>query len=487
MKLWVCGLFFSAISLFASTSINDSIVKIYSTAREYNYQTPWCPPTTGRYSGSGFIIEGNLILTNAHVVADASFIEVQSATSKEKCEAFVKVVGHDCDLAVLQVDDPYFFEGKKPLTISEHMASQKEEVQVYGFPMGGTGLSITKGIVSRIEMDYYAHSDAFLLVSQIDAPINPGNSGGPVIAGGEVVGIAHQGFTKGQNIGYMIPVPIIEHFLKEIKAEQYQGFPELPLKTQVIRNPAMREYFGLDGDMGGLLLTYVPENYFLHDILQVGDVLIGVDGHDIDRFGYVDYEESALCLPFEYTIIMKYFGDQIDLDVLRDGDILHLSTQVDYSLRGSPLVESIEYDKAPTYYILGGIVFQNLVGNVFDSDMEIDGNLLFIDLLYYFVRGRVQDGRDEVVILKRVLGDMVNTGYQDLENEVVKEVNGHPIRNMRDMIETFETCQNPYYVILTENDTEIILDREKVLERNSKILQRYFISSDRSEDLREDL
>ena len=91
------------------------------------------------------------------------------------------------------------------------------------------------------------------------------------------------------------------------------------------------------------------------------------------------------------------------------------------------------------------------------------------------------------MILKRVLGDMVNTGYQDLENEVVKEVNGHPIRNMRDMIETIETCQNPYYVILTENDTEIILDREKVLERNSKILQRYFISSDRSEDLREDL
>ena len=486
MKLWVCGLFFFTSSLFASTSINDSIVKIYSTAREYNYRTPWCSPTTERRSGSGFVIEGNLIITNAHVVADASFIEVQSATANEKYEAIVKVIGHDCDLAVLEVDDSSFFEGKKPLTISNHIASQEEEVQVYGFPMGGVGLSITKGIVSRIEMDYYAHSNAFLLVSQIDAPINPGNSGGPVIASGEVVGIVHQGFIMGQNIGYMIPVPIIQHFLKEMKAGQYCGFPELLLKTQVLRNPAMREYFGLHDDMGGLLLTYVPENYFLHDLLQPGDVLVGVDGHDIDRFGYVNYEESTLCLPFEYILIMKYFGDQIDLDVLREGKILHLSAHVEHSRRGNPLVKSIEYDKPPTYYILGGMVFQNLVGNIFGNVMEINGDLRFVDLLYYFLRGKVKDGRDEVVILKRVLGDMVNTGYQDLENEIIKEVNGHAIRNMRDLIHTFETRQDPYYIILTENNIEIILDREKVLECSAKILQRYFISSDRSDDLKRD-
>lgn len=487
MKLWVLGCVFSTISLFGSTaqSIKDSIVKVYSTAREYSYKTPWSPPTTERYSGSGFIIEGNLILTNAHVVADASFIEIQSASSNEKYEAFVKFIGHDCDLAVLEVEDASFFEGKSPLPISNHIASQKEEVQVYGFPMGGTGLSITKGIVSRIEMDFYAHSDAFLLVSQIDAPINPGNSGGPVIAGGEVVGIAHQGFMIGQNIGYMIPVPIIQHFLKEINEGKYQGFPVLPLKTQIIRNPAMREYYGLEENVGGLLVTYIPENYFLYDIIKPGDVLLGVDGHPIDRYGYIDYEAFNFSLPFEYLIIMKYFGDQMNLEVLREGERLALSAQVDFSKRGEALVESVEYDKPPTYFILGGMIFQPLVGNIFDCGRDFDDNFLFVDFLYYFLHGKVKEGRDEIIVLSRVLSDMVNTGYQDIENEIVTEVNGHRVQNMHDLIEAFETCQDPYFIITTKNNTEIILDREKVLERNPKILQRYFISHDRSIDLRE--
>lgn len=483
MKIWVIGIFLSASSLFASTSVNDSIVKIYCTAKEYNYHAPWAPPATERFSGSGFIIDGNLVLTNAHVVANASFIEVQSAVSNEKFEASVKMIGHDCDLAVLEIDNPEFFEGKRSLKISNAIAAQREEVQVYGFPMGGTGLSITKGIVSRIEMDYYAHSDAFLLVSQIDAPINPGNSGGPVIAGGEVVGIAHQGFTIGQNIGYMIPVPVIQHFLKEVQNNHYEGFPELPLKIQPLRNPAMREYYGLDKETGGLLVTYIPENYFLHNILLAGDVLISVDGHPIDRYGYVDYDQLGFSLPFEYVVVMKYFGEDIDLEVLRRGELVSLTAHVDSKKQGKSLVEMVEYDKAPTYYILGGLVFQPLVGNIFGYDLEYDGDLLFVDLLYYFTRGKVKQGRDEVVVLSRVLGDMVNSGYQDLENEVVREVNGRRICNMRDMIDAFESHNGPYHIILTKNDTEIILDRDKTIERTPKILQRYFISSDRSPDL----
>jgi len=483
MKLWMCGLFFSTISLFATSTVNDSVVKIYSTAREFNYQIPWCPPITEQYYGSGFVIEGNLILTNAHVVADASFIEVQSATSNERYEAFVKVIGHDCDLAILEVEDPDFFIGKEPLTISNEIARQEDEVQVYGFPMGGNGLSVTRGIISRIELHYYVHAQALLLISQIDAPINPGNSGGPVMAGGEVVGVAHQGALSGQNLGYMIPIPIIQHFLKDAMEGNYQGFPESSLKLQLVHNPAMREYYGLDPDMGGMLVTYIPENYFLYDVLQPGDVILSVDGHELDRFGYIELEELSFNIPYKYLIIMKYFGDQIDLEVLRDGEFLLLSAQIDHARYGAPLVGPIEFDKPPTYYILGGMVFQPLVGNLVSYDLEFDGDFHFVDLFYEYLRGKVEDGRDEVVILMRVLSDVVNSGYQDLETQIVKEVNGRQINNMLDLIDAFESCQDPYYIIRTNNDTEIILDREKVKQRSSKILHRYFISSDRSADL----
>jgi len=263
----------------------------------------------------------------------------------------------------------------------------------------------------------------------------------------------------------------------------YQGFPESSLKLQLVHNPAMREYYGLDPDMGGMLVTYIPENYFLYDVLQPGDVILSVDGHELDRFGYIELEELSFNIPYKYLIIMKYFGDQIDLEVLRDGEFLLLSAQIDHARYGAPLVGPIEFDKPPTYYILGGMVFQPLVGNLVSYDLEFDGDFHFVDLFYEYLRGKVEDGRDEVVILMRVLSDVVNSGYQDLETQIVKEVNGRQINNMLDLIDAFESCQDPYYIIRTNNDTEIILDREKVKQRSSKILHRYFISSDRSADL----
>ena len=78
-----------------------------------------------------------------------------------------------------------------------------------GFPIGGERLSITEGVVSRIEMFSYAHSQRCLLGVQIDAAINDGNSGGPVLRGGQLAGIAFQALESGENIGYAIPVPVI--------------------------------------------------------------------------------------------------------------------------------------------------------------------------------------------------------------------------------------------------------------------------------------
>lgn len=488
MKTYILGFVFCTVTLFGSTSIKDSIVKVYSTATEYSYKAPWSPPMTRNATGSGCVIEGNRILTNAHVVSGASFIEVKSATSNEKYEAVVKVIGHDCDLAILELEDPEFFEGKTPLNISSSIAIQREEVQVYGFPRGGTGLSITKGIVSRVEMGQYAHSSAFLLLSQIDAPLNPGNSGGPVISGGEVVGIAHQGFSSGQNIGYMIPVPIIHHFLKEVESlkvkEEYKGFPNLPLKTQTIRNPGMRSFYGLEENTGGLLVTYIPENHFLFNAICPGDILIRIDQHDIDPFGCVAYPELGLTLPFDYEIMMKYFGDEIDLEILRDGKKHYLNVKIDETRRGAPLVRMTEYDKPPTYYIVGGMVFQPLVGNMLENYLSFGGNFLFIDLMHHCFRGKVEGSRDEIVVLSRVLKDRVNEGYQLLENEVIKEVNGIKICNMQDLIQIFENSQDTYFVIETQDNEKIILDRDEVVKRSPLILQRYFISSERSEDLK---
>lgn len=72
---------------------------------------------------------------------------------------------------------------------------------------------------------------------QIDAPINPGNSGGPALAAGKVVGVAFQGFSEMQNVGYIVPFPVIRHFLNDIALhKQHTGIVSLGIKAQPMEN-----------------------------------------------------------------------------------------------------------------------------------------------------------------------------------------------------------------------------------------------------------
>lgn len=105
--------------------------------------------------------------------------KVKKRQSEKKYVASVIAVGHECDLAMLTVEDATFWEGLEPLKFG-NIPELLEDVSVIGFPVGGDSLSITSGVVSRIEMQEYAQASAELLALQIDAAINPGNSGGPV-------------------------------------------------------------------------------------------------------------------------------------------------------------------------------------------------------------------------------------------------------------------------------------------------------------------
>ena len=177
--------------------------------------------------GSGFLVEGGRVITNAHVVADAREILVRRPDQANPYVATIAAVGNDCDLALLQVADPAFAIGLKPLALGD-VPRSGSKVLTYGFPLGGQDVSSTAGIVSRVESRGYVHSgiDAHLVV-QTDAAINPGNSGGPVVQDGRVVGVAFQGYPGFDNMGFFIPVPVVRHFLADLGDQQLQGLPRL--------------------------------------------------------------------------------------------------------------------------------------------------------------------------------------------------------------------------------------------------------------------
>lgn len=467
--------FFNATFLFASTDLFQSVVNISVLQTEYDFESPW---KTGSYQpirGSGFLIDENTILTNAHVVQDGKSIEVEMQNGQSSY-AEVVAVSHSGDLALLRLEDPETLEGIKPLKIRDSIAELNEEVIIVGYPMIGETLCVTQGRVIQTEVDFYLHSMRDLLVHKVDATAFGGNSGGPVFSGSDVVGVLHQGSNKCHE---MIPIPVIDHFLSEARTEKVEGYPTFPL-YQSTKNAALRVFYQMEPCEGGVLIRYVPENHFLYGEIFPGDIILSVDGVSIDKDQKVKLE-NGLKVALKYLISQKLYGEYLELTVLREGRRFDLNVLVDPGKKGEPLVPYDRYDTPPIYYVYAGLVFQSI-----DRQYcrQHDKSHYSDRLDYYRFSGKVEEGRDEIIVLTQILPDRINRGYTCVpDTGIVDTINGRKIKNMGELIETLESHNGIYHQILTEADYEIILDRNEAESRNQKILDRYQIHADRSFNL----
>jgi S1-C subfamily serine protease len=465
---------------FAQQDLKKAIVKIYTVYSEYNYDMPWQLSKQQRAVGSGCIISGNRILTNAHVVADQTFIQVKRAGEAQKYNAAVAMVAHECDLALLTVDDPSFFAGVKPLTLGA-LPRMRDKVAVYGFPIGGDELSITEGVVSRVEYTVYAHSGSNLLACQIDAAINPGNSGGPVIKDGRIAGIAFQGYVYAQNIGYMVPAPLIEHFLKDSADGHYDGFPGIGIEWQPMENPGLRASVGMSDTQTGVLLTYIAPDSTARDILQAGDVLLAIEGSPIASDGTVPFRGTER-IQFAQEVQKKFIGESVRCTILRNGKAMETTIPLRPSLGSGRLVPYTQYDTAPTYYLVGGLVLQPLTRNYLQTWNNM--NDVPVNLADYYYYGRPSDARKQVIVLTNILGDELTEGYDDFEDHVITQVNGKAIASMEDVVQAIEGNEGAYHVLVDEWGNRIVLERAATIEAQKGIMERYKIDADRSADLR---
>jgi S1-C subfamily serine protease len=461
--------------------LRKSAVKIFTTIQNPNYYEPWRVGPEENVSGSGCVIKGNLILTNAHVVSNEIFIQVLKDGDTKKYTAKKKYVAHDCDLAILKVEDPAFFKGTRPVTFGG-LPALKDDVAVYGYPVGGEELSITEGEVSRIEVITYSHSMRNLLGIQTNAAINPGNSGGPVFYHKKMVGVAFQGYNAvvAQNTGYIVPVQLIQRFLKQIKEGPYSPVPTLGLYCESMENDSLRAYYGMGPEQTGLLVAKVIYGSSAWGQLQENDILLSIDGYPIANDGTIALSKGQR-LNFQYPLCLHRVGDSIDFDVLRGKQTLKVTVPLKEDARLVPLVK---YDTDPTYFIFGGLVFTPLSANYFQASKN--SSSAFMPL--YF-EGLPSADRKQVVIISHILSHEINKGYGSRYNNlVVKKVNGVPITEMKDLTGAFEKPLDGKQVIEIDNPvevgTKIILDAAKAKQATLDILEKNHISSDRSQDLK---
>lgn len=144
----------------------DAVVKVFCTHTEPNFSLPWQRKRQYSSSSSGFVISGRRVLTNAHSVDHYTQVKLKKRGSDTKYVATVLAVGTECDIALLTVDDDEFWLDVSPVEFGDLPALQ-DAVTVVGYPIGGDTISVTSGVVSRIEILSYVHGSTELLGLQM--------------------------------------------------------------------------------------------------------------------------------------------------------------------------------------------------------------------------------------------------------------------------------------------------------------------------------
>ncbi len=451
------------------SATRESVVKIFTTFRAPDFESPWTKQPPSEISGTGFVIEGDLILTNAHVVEQASQIFVQPPNSADKIRAVVVGISQGIDLAVIQLrkekDRDEFHSKHPPLDLRQTLPEIGSTVQAIGYPMGGEQLSITEGVVSRIEYTSYYLNNTGLRI-QVDAALNPGNSGGPVVMDGEVIGVVFSGMNAAENIGYVIPVEEVTEFLDDVTDGTYEGRPRLWARYfQTCENPALRDYLGLESTETGLIYRGGDK----HLDLEPWDLLDAIGEHDIDNAGLVTLD-GDLRLSWGYLIPRLASEGTIDVRVIRKGE------PVDLTLPVTPgrdnLVPFIGNDY-PEYFILGPMVFMpvraELLYELYTGYLALQGNpsVLRAEEL------RTTEGEEIVLICSDFLPHPITKGYEIAYRPAIKTVNGETITSLEQMVALIRDSDEDYLVFDFHDKTQetLVFNREELFESTEEILE----------------
>jgi hypothetical protein len=320
-----------------------------------------------------------------------------------------------------------------------------------------------------------------LLLLQVDAAINQGNSGGPAIWQGALAGIAMQMLEGAENVGYIIPAEVIDHFLKDIEGEEcFDGFPNLGVHVQPLVNEALRAQYGLDKNIDGVLVTAVNHGGTVSGHLEPGDVITAIDGIPVAEDLTVPTGRLGR-LNFAYIVQSKQVGEEVTLDILRSGKKVRKTIRL---VNEPTLVPGTHHVTSNSYFIFGGFVFQPLTLEYLflydDGDGWIPGDLA----VHGLIRNYRTEERYQVIMLTSVLPAPLNRGYQDYVDEVVASVDGKLPRNMKDLVKIVENARGPRLKVTTETGAVLVLDLERARAEQSGILKLHRISSGRSVDLK---
>ena len=425
----------------AEPSPETSIIRVNSTLQSYSFIKPWEKGAPTARRGLGALISENQVLTTAEMCVNATYVELEHPSSGAKVPAKIVARDYETNLALLEPanSDSKVFEGVVPMKRTSAVKAG-EKVEVWQIEDNGDGVT-TEVEVLRVSVGRYFLSSANFLVYQVkgslQARVNSFTL--PVIQDGKLAGLLLSYNSKEQTAN-ILPMPIIEAFLKDIGDGKYVGFPALGISFSQTLDKQLREFSGIDKKEGGIYVRKVAKDSSA-DLggIRVGDVIMAIKGKPIDSRGnYLDPDFGKISFSHLVRGGAKV-GDLVPVDLIRDGKSVSLEVELKRKDAADHLIDPYMFDRGPRFLILGGLIFQELTKPYLESWGDSWATRAPFKLVYTMSNPETyeEEGREKLVFLSNVLKTPSTLGYEGINSVVITKVNGKPVRNIKELSEVF--------------------------------------------------
>lgn len=432
-----CAAFGFASSPVSAADPERSILRVNATLQSYNFLRPWEKGAPTPRRGLGAVLDGQRVLVTAESVVDATYVELEHPSTGATVPARIVTRDYEANLAILEPTDreSRVFEGVVPFEIDTG-AVPGDTLEVWQVEDNGDGVS-TQVELLRVNVGSYFTPGSVFLLYQVRGSLQSRTNSFtlPVVKDGKLCGMLLS-YSSQEQTATILPAPIIQAFLDDHEDGDYQGFPNLGINIAQTLDEVFRDYLGIAEKEGGVFVRSVTRGSSA-DLagIEEGDVILAFDGEPIDARGnYLDPDYGRLSFSHVVRGGAKV-GDRLTLDVMRDRELLSIEVELHRKLPEEYLVDPYLFDRGPRYLIFGGLIFQELTLPFLESWGDDWPTRAPFKLVYAHSNPDEweDEGREKIVFLTNVLKTPSTLGYENFNSAIVTEVNGKPVRHIRDL------------------------------------------------------
>ena len=414
----------------------NAMIEVRAARIEPDRFLPWRNSVPRWHTGYGVAVQPGIFLTSETLIRNHAAIQIRRAGSVQPMPAEVVLADPRVGLALIRASEENGFPEATPLPILDSIPPNGDFVIV----QWGANDHIQTGIGNLLSIGFESVGEGIppQLTYELASPLRVSQTGTPILYDGKLAGLAMQ-FEAGRRAALIVSPDSISRFLTATAQENYSGVPEPDFQAIPLADPVHRRFLGVPNsfaDRGIYIHTVAHANIPQHD-LQINDVLLRWDGHELDASGNYEHPDYGR-IPFAHLVAQRAAGDHVEATIVRDKTVQTIEVRLRANAEVFEPIPENAIGQPDDYIVAAGLVFRELTLDFLRAHGDRWQRRAEIDLTWHAYAAETNETHQRTVILVGVLADPINIGYRDIRNQIVQRVNGHPIAHLADLADRLD-------------------------------------------------